>query len=270
MSAITATLSLTVLLLLVSLAISGIKYRRRFIARYPTLRRFYDFTITGFVMAALSKFVFMFIDLYDSGILFLNPSERMLLNTAGNGLIVFALLFILLGWITLLKNLISKYKLSPVIEIEGKEEKFAPGVHLCKTRDCNLLFMDLLKGRAGLVVSRTPRHVLKEKLKLEQTPMLWLTKIDGKDNIHPLRLEFLLQTLVDFMKSGNTPKVILLDGIEYLMIENGFEPVFKFLAALNDYALLNNTIILVPLDESAVEKRHVNLLKREFGEIKAD
>ncbi len=54
------------------------------------------------------------------------------------------------------------------------------------------------------------------------------------------------------------------------MVENGFEPVFKFLAALNDYALLNNTIILVPLDESAVEKRHANLLRREFREIRAD
>ncbi|MCO6041809.1 DUF835 domain-containing protein [Thermococcus alcaliphilus] len=270
MSVITATLSLTALLLLIGLTIVGIKYRRRFIARYPTLRRFYDFMIVGFAMAALSKFVFMFLDLYDAGILFLNPSEKMLLNTAGNGLTTFALLFLLLGWVTLLKSLVSRYKLSPVIEIEGKEEKFAPGVYLCKTGDCNSLLLDLLKGRAGLIVSRTPRHVLKEKLKLEQTPMLWLTKIDGEGNIHPLRLEFLLQTLVDFMKSGDTPKIILLDGIEYLMVENGFEPVFKFLAALNDYALLNNTIILVPLDESAVEKRHANLLRREFREIKAD
>ncbi|WP_175058781.1 hypothetical protein [Thermococcus sp. 2319x1] len=162
MSVITATLSLIVLLLLISLALIGIKYRKRFAAMYPALRRFYDFMVVGFVTGALSKLVLMFVDLDDLGVLSLNPLDRKLLNTLGNGLIAFALLFLILGCISMLKNIIARYRLSPVIEIEGKEEKFAPGVYLCKTGDCNSLLLDLLKGRAGLIVSRTPRHVLKE------------------------------------------------------------------------------------------------------------
>ncbi|MBO8175714.1 MAG: DUF835 domain-containing protein [Thermococcus sp.] len=125
-----------------------------------------------------------------------------------------------------------------------------------------------MKGRAGVVISRIPPDVLRKKFKLEKTPILWLTKIEGKNTVHPHRLEFLLHTLVNFMKKNSDPKIIFFDGFEYLVLENGFIPVFRFLTALKDYAIMNNTIVVIPIREEIFDTRELSILKREFGELK--
>ncbi|NJE07809.1 DUF835 domain-containing protein [Thermococcus sp. M39] len=158
----------------------------------------------------------------------------------------------------------------PIVEFESDEtyEEIPAGIYLCKVEECYPAFLKLLKGRAGVIISRISPDTLRKNFKLEKTPVLWLTKIEGKSTIHPHRLEFLLHTLVNFMKKNKNPKVVLFDGLEYLVLENGFIPVFKFLTALKDYAVMNNTIIVVPIKEEIFDTRELSILKREFGELK--
>lgn len=112
--------------------------------------------------------------------------------------------------------------------------------------------------------------MVRERLGIEKTPpILWLTTIEDKNAVSPTRLEFLLQTLVNFMRKTEDPKVIFLDGgVEYLMLENGFASVFKFLTTLKDYASLHNTVIVVPLTEEGMDERNLKLLQREFERLK--
>lgn len=82
-----------------------------------------------------------------------------------------------------------------------------------------------------------------QTLQSRKQPVLWISKAGGENTVFPTRLEFLLQTIVDFMRSPDAPKMILLDGVEYLILENGFVPIFKFLTALRDYAIIHNTVL---------------------------
>ncbi|CUX77781.1 hypothetical protein CHITON_1002 [Thermococcus chitonophagus] len=60
--------------------------------------------------------------------------------------------------------------------------------------------------------------------------------------------------------------MIIIDGIEYLVIENGFERVFKWLTVIHDIARTTNTLVLVPIKKEALKEREIALLKREFRE----
>ena len=140
-------------------------------------------------------------------------------------------------------------------------------VFLCDHVEKWELFLTLLNDRKGFVISRESPSLVERKLGSKEVPVLWLTKVEGENCVYPTRLPYLHQVLVDFMREGDAPKVIMLDGFEYLVLENGFEPVFKFLASLRDYGSLNNTIILLPVFKNALDEREYALLSREFSRV---
>lgn len=254
----------------ITVLVIGLKRRLRFISRYPELKRFYDYGLIGLSLAVLSKFVFMVLDLREQGLIELTLKEAKVINSAGNALLLLAMAMLIFGWVRLIEILIERYELIPVIEFEGEgtQEQLKPGLYLCTLQNCHQILRRLLKGRAGLIVSRSPPDVIRNTLKIEKTPVLWITKLREEKTVEPTRLEYLLQTLVDFMKKTEYPKLIFIDGIEYLTIENGFAPVFKFLTTLKDYAMLHNTVIVVTVDEKSLDKISLNLLRREFEELK--
>lgn len=263
-------IAILVELALLMVLIKGLRSRVRFISNYPELRRFYDYGLLGLSLVVLSKFVFMVLDLRDQGAIELTAQEIKRINSVGNSILLLAVAMLIFGWVRLLGVLIERYELIPVIEFEGEgtQEQLKPGLYLCTLQNCYPILRRLLTGRAGLIVSRSPPDVIRNTLKIEKTPVLWITRLRGEKTVEPTRLEYLLQTLVDFMKKTEYPKLIFIDGVEYLIIENGFAPVFKFLTTLKDYAMLHNTVIVVPVDEKSLDKRSLNLLRREFEGLK--
>jgi len=143
----------------------------------------------------------------------------------------------------------------------------ASGIFLCNPSKKWEIFLTLSNDRKGFVISREPLSFVERKLDSKEVPVLWLTKIEGENCVYPTRLPYLHQTLVDFMREDDAPKVVLLDGFEYLVLENGFESIFKFLTSLRDYALLNNAVILLPVFGNALDEREYALLNREFPRV---
>ncbi|CAD5245037.1 DUF835 domain-containing protein [Thermococcus camini] len=256
----------------VGVSLLALKYRGGFTSHYPELKRFYDYTLSAFITGAAAKFTFLFLDLRDNGMIALTPEEASLINTGGNALILVATAMFLIGWANLLKALMERYELIPVVEFAENERGnvLKPGLHLCNLPNCYPVIAKLLRGRAGLIVSRHPPEVIRQRLKIEKTPVLWLTTIRSKNTVSPTRLEFLLQTMVDFMRKTEDPKVIFLDGVEYLILENGFAPVFKFLTTLKDYTTIYNTVVIVPLYTESMDERAVNLMYREFERLRME
>ncbi|WP_167905522.1 DUF835 domain-containing protein [Thermococcus sp. CX2] len=111
-------------------------------------------------------------------------------------------------------------------------------------------------GKEALAITRRPEVFEKRGI-----PYLWITKVEGKNTIHPTSLAPLLQKLVD---SADQNTVIIFDGLEYLILENGFESVFKFLTTLKDKLILIGATLIVMLDPAAIEEKHLKLLEREF------
>ncbi len=69
------------------------------------------------------------------------------------------------------------------------------------------------------------------------------------------------------MRKKDTPKVISLEGLEFLIIENGFVPIFKFLTTLKDYAIIHSTVVIVPVKEESLDERTIQLMHREFERL---
>jgi|Deesub1362B_J571_1020462.scaffolds.fasta_scaffold00037_98 hypothetical protein len=253
----------------IALIVLTIKFRKKFIEMYPQFKRFYDYILLSLIFVLAGNLVYIPSDISSYLSIDLIERHRLTLLFMGHIFDIFAVIFFILGWARLLESLIKKYRLIPIV-VEFKEEpkKLSPGVYICEDKEkCHSLFLELLKGRAGVIISRDFPDSIRKKLKLQKTPILWLTKVEGENNIHPRKLEYLMQTLVDFMKKEDMPKVILFDGFEYLLIENGFNPLYKFLTTIKDYSIVHDTIALVLITRRALGEREYSLLKREFLDV---
>ncbi|ASJ01984.1 hypothetical protein A3L09_01260 [Thermococcus profundus] len=119
----------------------------------------------------------------------------------------------------------------------------------------------------AMAVSREPPEVFRGKLGLKLVPVLWISKVNKEGSVNPTRLPYLLNYLEGFLEATNMDKVILIDCIEYLILENGEEAILKFITSLKDLTSINRGILLVAIDKNAVDKRVFNFIKSEFSEV---
>ena len=132
------------------------------------------------------------------------------------------------------------------------------------------MFVSLLKkGSPGLCISTTFPDKLKREYDLESVDIVWLTDTSTPDQktMNPHRLEFeMMRTYASFVKN-NTNATILLDGFEYMVVENGFEKVFKFIKKLNDLSSVNSGTLFIPIGTSSLETDQLGVLRKEFDKV---
>ena len=104
---------------------------------------------------------------------------------------------------------------------------------------------------------------------MAQADVIWLTdtSVSDKKTINPHRLEFeMMRMYASFVKS-NPKSAIILDGFEYLVVENGFDKVFKFIKKINDLSSVNNATLFVPIGNDSLEPDQLGTLKKEFDKV---
>jgi len=158
---------------------------------------------------------------------------------------------------------------------------------LCK--ECNMPQMNFNTGYSHILLEDDPKptyrmlaHLLKarehrlytsatfpEKMMREYSfnveSSIWLTDSGTAPNaINPLRLEFeITRDITKFVK-GYPDAVILIDGVNYLIMTNGFEKVFRFVKKLIDLASTSNALLIVVLSKKTLSEEQVDSLCREF------
>jgi hypothetical protein len=135
------------------------------------------------------------------------------------------------------------------------------------------VFTNLLgQGFYGLIVSREYPANIRNNLGVGEIPMIWLTTSKEGCNmanvqcIDPVDLVELGHSIKDFIKKTEE-SVVIIDGLEYLITQNSFPEVLKFLESLNDYVFQKKTRLLVPLDYKVLNEKELHLLKRELSEL---
>jgi PAS domain S-box-containing protein len=127
------------------------------------------------------------------------------------------------------------------------------------------MFTDtIMTGTEGLCITRKLPQKLRERYGLQKTPMVCLTgeNIRNERTINSLQdLSILISNYVD---KAEKP-LILIDGIEYLMSHQGFDPVYHFLQAKGTQVEAAEGIMIIPFFKETLEPRQVKLLEREFG-----
>ena len=111
-------------------------------------------------------------------------------------------------------------------------------------------------GRKVLAVTRKP-----DLLKGMNVPYIWITKLNVENGVPPTKLAPLLQYIVD---KADENTVVLVDCVEYLIIENDFRTAFKFITALKDYLSAKGATLILIVNKKTVDKRELALLEKEF------
>jgi hypothetical protein len=117
----------------------------------------------------------------------------------------------------------------------------------------------------GLCFTMRSPEEIRQKYVLQTTPIFWISS-HGTDSISPTSLEMIADIISRFLKRSKNP-VILLDGIEYLVIANGFIPVLKFLRDIQEWMILNKAIYIMPVNPAALEEKELALIERNMKEI---
>ncbi|MEZ5335913.1 MAG: DUF835 domain-containing protein [Methanolobus sp.] len=127
-----------------------------------------------------------------------------------------------------------------------------------------LIFSELVKsGKPGLCITRRNPEKLRSLYGITKTPIVWLTKnkINGQQSIDSTEIFRIYPTIADFVNKVKDG-VILMDGLEYLMLDNDFISVVKLIEQTNDTIMASNSRMILQLDRDVMEKKEFHLLKR--------
>ena len=119
-------------------------------------------------------------------------------------------------------------------------------------------------GIQGFAICRIHPMKVRRRHGLKKTPILWLSTIETDNSVDPKDLAKINHILNEFLKRASN-SIILLEGIEYLTIQNSFGKVIKALHSLNDYVIMSDSRLLVPVNPKTLEKKEVSILEKEFN-----
>jgi hypothetical protein len=88
---------------------------------------------------------------------------------------------------------------------------------------------------------------------------IWITKVSHPNAVHPSRLHVIEQIVWDRLQ--NEKSDVVLDAVEYLMIENGVEPTLRFVSKIRDMAVMKNSNFYVTVSDG-LDNRLLNVLRR--------
>lgn len=126
-------------------------------------------------------------------------------------------------------------------------------------------FVSLLnEGYHGLCICRRFPAKVRKSYNIQKTPMLWLSQTDSEeDHIDPKELVVLMNVLKDFFTKVEEG-VVMIEGLEYLIVQNGFDAVLRFLQQLNELVIINDIILIMPFNDIALPERELALLRSEM------
>ncbi len=125
---------------------------------------------------------------------------------------------------------------------------------------------ELKKGRPGLCITRTYPEKLQESWDLKGARTLWLSSEPEDGKLIVNSLDTLSTRILEFL-TGEEPGVVLLDGLEYLFVQNSFTEVMRLLQNLKDALPPSGSRLIIPIDLLALVERQRALLTREFSQV---
>ena len=133
-----------------------------------------------------------------------------------------------------------------------------------------LYFLKLLEDRPGIIISRRHPKALRQDFDIPNVDIYWLTSIfDVHNNILPSNIPRLNNVISGFIEK-NPNGVVLFEGLEYLIVNNGFNPMIRFIQYLRDKVAITNGLILISLDPLAFPLKELHLIKIEGSTVDAN
>jgi len=118
-----------------------------------------------------------------------------------------------------------------------------------------------------VITRRHPDRVRRE-IGVGEARIVWLSKNTAPDAINPAPLDALNSVIVEFIEAHAGAGVIVLEGTEYLVINNGFDQTRRFIQHTREFVAERKAILLVPLDPDAFSPEERGVIERVATMIK--
>lgn len=120
----------------------------------------------------------------------------------------------------------------------------------------------------GLCISRSLPQKIRDRYDVVRGTFIWMTtNTVGHDRcVNPTNISMLHMAIMDFLK-GTPQGIITLEGVEYLISNNGFDPILRLLHALNDKITVSESMMLVTVDEQTLAPREMRILEKDFDRV---
>lgn len=118
----------------------------------------------------------------------------------------------------------------------------------------------------GLCITREHPGIIRKKWGLEKTPIIWLSNQLGRVYVNPTNIGILSDTIIRFIeKSGDS--VVMLDGIEFLIVNNDFEKVLRMIHHIIEATMEYKSRLIISVDPRTLDLREMALLERNMEVI---
>jgi hypothetical protein len=125
------------------------------------------------------------------------------------------------------------------------------------------LFVNLIShGLPGLCISRIHPNMLREKYKLRDAKIYWLSKISAENALNPADVGVIVHTIKKFLDE-HEEGAVLLHGIGNIITNTSFTVMVKVLDDLCETVMMKNARLIVPVDPAAFDKKERALLIRD-------
>ncbi len=123
------------------------------------------------------------------------------------------------------------------------------------------LFRELLSvGFQGLVISRKPPTIIKEKYYIHKCQVLWFNRLEAGDCINPGDLMSLVEVIDTFSRRSRNG-VILLEGLEYIVTLNGAKNTLSALDEIKNVVKLWRSSLMFSFGRYLLDKREIAMLE---------
>ncbi|MBR9691060.1 DUF835 domain-containing protein [Candidatus Woesearchaeota archaeon] len=127
-----------------------------------------------------------------------------------------------------------------------------------------LFISGLSKGFIGLGIIRQEPGVFKKKYDLKKTSFIRLSK--KKSQGHETNIENIVEIISQFIER-NTKSIILIDRLDFLIAENGFDKVLKNIYELKDKVSDRQAVIILHADPEILQTPQLAALEAETVDI---
>ena len=127
------------------------------------------------------------------------------------------------------------------------------------------VFRELVKqGTAGLCITRIYPDLAREKFGLDGGRILWLADAPADGVLRPTAIVNLSKAIEGFLEEHPDGGVVLLDGLEYLILRNGYDATLMFVEHLSEFVVRGRGILLLPLSPETLDRKEVARVERDL------
>src|SRR5216117_1515760 len=128
------------------------------------------------------------------------------------------------------------------------------------------LFVRLLTEMgSGFCISRIHPDKVRTRFGLEEVRIGWLAEVPGEDHFSANAMASVARAVQQFIQEHGSSGLVLIDGLEYVILHNGFKPTLPALVVhLNEFAMGPQADVLIAFRPQTLDPRELALLERNL------